>query len=173
MKRQEGWSMAVLKKAKAKKGAAENAARKGTDHALAITPDQLGPGWRSIVPEKVSIADDLRPVYHEIKAYSLEEFDERRAQLLTLIFQFKDNGEAVQAYEKVGEGLESDLPKRPTIGDGSVIYELDMRPMVVMKIFSSRKDNWVTIFTLWLFKDFDLDDAWVTDVMTHQLKRLK
>ena len=109
----------------------------------------------------------------EIKAYSLEEFDERRAQLLTIIFQFKDEEEAVQAFEKVGEGLESDLPKRPAIGDGSVIYELDMRPMVVMKIFSSRKDDWVTIFTLWLFKDFDLDDSWVTDVMTSQLQRLQ
>ncbi len=93
--------------------------------------------------------------------------------MLTIIFQFKDKEEAVQAFEKVGEGLESDLPKRPAIGDGSVIYDLDMRPMVVMKIFSSRKDNWVTIFTLWLFKDFDLDDSWVTGVMTSQLKRLQ
>ena len=133
--------MAVLRKAKAKKGAAENETGKGSDRTLAIPPDQLGPGWRSIVPEKVSIADDLRPIYREIKAYSLEEFDERRAQLLSIIFQFKDKEEAVQAFEKVGEGLESDLPKRPTIGDGSVIYELDMRPMVVMKIFSSRKEQ--------------------------------
>ncbi len=165
--------MAVLRKAKAKKGGVENEAGKGSDRSLAIPPDRLGPGWRSIVPEKVSIADDLRPIYREIKAYSLEEFDERRAQLLTIIFQFNDKEEAAQAFEKVGEGLESDLPKRPTIGDGSVIYELDMRPMVVMKIFSSRKGNWVTIFTLWLFKDFDLDDSWVTGVMTSQLKKLQ
>ena len=164
--------MAVLRKAKAKKGTAENEAGTGSDRALAIPSDQLGPGWRSIVPEKVSIADDLRPVYREIKAYSLEELDERRAQLLSIIFQFKDKEEAVQAFEKVGEGLESDLPKRPTIGDGGVIYELDMRPMVVMKIFSFRKGNWVTIFTLWLFKDFDLDDAWVMDVMRSQFGRL-
>ncbi len=165
--------MAVLRKAKAKKGGVENEAGKGSDRALAIPPDQLGPGWRSIVPEKVSIADDLRPIYREIRAYSLEEFDERRAQLLAIIFQFKDKEEAAQAFQKVGEGLESDLPKRPAIGDGSVIYDLDMRPMVVMKIFSSRKDDWVTIFTLWLFKDFDLDDSWVTGVMTSQLKRLQ
>ncbi len=163
--------MAVLRKAKAKKGGAENGM--GMDRTLAIPSEQLGPGWRSVVPEKVSIAEDLRPVYREIKAYSLEELDERRAQLLTIIFQFKDKEEAVQAFEKVGEGLESDLPKRPTIGDSSVLYELDMRPMVVMKIFSSRKDNWVTIFTLWLFKDFDLDDTWVTNIMTSQLKTLQ
>ena len=31
----------------------------------------------------------------------------------------------------------------------------------------------MTIFTLWLFKDFDLDDSWVTGVMTSQLKRLQ
>jgi hypothetical protein len=172
MKRQEGWSMAVLRKAKAKKGGVENEARKGSDRALAIPPDQLGPGWISIVPERVSIADDLRPIYRELKGYSLEEFDERRAQLLTIIFQFKDNQEAVQAFQMVGEGLETDLPKRPAIGDESVIYDLDMRPMVVMKIFSTRKDDWVTIFTLWLFKDFDLDDSWVAGVMTSQLKRL-
>jgi len=165
--------MAVLRKSKAKKGGVEDGAGKTSDRSLAISPDQLGPGWRSIVPEKVSIADDLKPTYREIRAYSLEEFDERRAQLLSIIFQFKDMKEAAQAFEKVGEGLESDLPKRPAIGDGSVIYELDMRPMVVMKIFSSRKENWVTIFTLWLFKDFDLDDSWVTGVMTSQLKRLQ
>jgi hypothetical protein len=165
--------MAVLRKAKAKKGVGEAEAARRSARSLSIPPDQLGPGWRAIVPEKVSIADDLRPTYREIRAYSLEEFDERRAQLLSIIFQFRDREEAAQAFQKVGEGLESDLPKRPAIGDESVIYELDMRPMVVMKIFSSRRDEWVTVFTLWLFKDFDLDDSWVTGVMSSQLKTLQ
>jgi hypothetical protein len=140
------------------------------DRHLALSPEQLGPGWRGTVPDKVSISDDLKPVYREIKACSLDEFDEHRAQLLTILLEFADREEALQAFQKVGDGLESDIPKRPDIGEGSVIYELDMRPIVVMKIFSSHSGNWVTIFTLWLFKDLDLDDGWVTRVMRAQIQ---
>ncbi len=142
------------------------------DRHLALSPEQLGPGWRDIVPDKMSISEDLKPVYREIKAYSLEEFDERRAQLLTILFEFSDREEARRVFQQVGDGLESDVPKRPDIGEGSVIYELDMRPMVFMKIFSSQKGTWVTIFTLWLFKDLDLDDGWVTRVMRSQIQRV-
>ena len=164
--------MAMLRNGKDVKATTITGTDEVKDRHLALSPEQLGPGWRTIVPDNVSISDELRPAYKEIKAYSKEEFDERRAQLLIILFEFEDKAKALQAFQKVGDGLESDIPKRPEIGEGSVIYELDMRPMVVMKIFSSHSGKWVAIFTLWLFKDLDLDDGWVTNVMRSQIQRV-
>ena len=143
------------------------------DKGIALGPHDVGPGWKYIRPENLKLSEGRKYDYREVKAYALEDANTmKRAQLLIVLFDYSDEQSAKDAYIEIGQGLESEMPKDPKIGDESTIYELDMRPMVEMKICAFRKEKWLAIFTIWMFQDFELNDAWVKDLLKRQYDRM-
>ncbi|HSV42085.1 MAG TPA: hypothetical protein VLH13_01575 [Methanomassiliicoccales archaeon] len=156
------------------KGGAQKADPTTIDRKLSLEPDQLGPGWMRISPENVRLSNEQKFDYREVKAFALEDATTaKRAQLLIVLFDYGNEEVARWAFRDIGQGLETEMPKMPDVGDESVIFELDMKPMAQMRICAMRHGPWLAIFTLWLFQDFDLEDAWIKKMMVDQLERLK
>lgn len=160
----------VLRKRKAE---AVSAIKNVNDMRLCLTPDQIGPGWDFIIPENVKLTDERPYKYREVKAYALLSPETmKKAQLMVVLFDYGDETTAKGAYNEIGIGLESEMPKHPGVGDQDVLWELDMKPMVRMKIAAMRKGPWLTIMTAWLFSDFETDDQWMKDLLQKQLARI-
>ncbi|OPY31867.1 MAG: hypothetical protein A4E32_01471 [Methanomassiliicoccales archaeon PtaU1.Bin124] len=143
------------------------------DMQVALMPDQVGQGWDFIIPENVQLTEDRPYKYREVKAYALLAPEtKKQAQLLIVLFDYGDDETAQQAFKDIGKGLESEMPKRPGVGDDSILWELDMKPMVRMKIAAMRKGSWLVIMTAWLFQDYEVEDQWVKTLLERQLARI-
>ena len=143
------------------------------DMQVALMPDQVGSGWDFIIPENLKLSEDRPYKYREVKAYALLSPEtQKKAQLLIVIFDYGDAESAKAAFKEIGKGLESEMPKRPEVGEESVLYELNMKPMAMMDIASFRKGSWLVVMTAWLFSDYEAEDQWVKGLMEKQLKRI-
>lgn len=144
------------------------------DRGVCLDPHQLGVGWMRIVPENIKLTEDRKYDYREVKAFVLQSMETAKlAQLLVVIFDYGDEQVARESFKEMGQGLESEMPKVPGVGDESVVYELEMMPTVTMKIAAARQGDWLAIFTLWLFQDYELEDTWVKKMMQDQVEKIK
>ncbi|QLH74083.1 MAG: hypothetical protein HPY73_00540 [Methanomassiliicoccales archaeon] len=144
------------------------------DRRFSITSDQLGEGWRPIIPEKIKLTDERPYIYREVKGFALEDPSmDKLAQLLVVLFDYGDDSVSKDAFREIGKGLESEMPKVPNIGDESVVYEMELMHSIRIKVMSFRYRNWLAIFTMWLFKEYDVEDLWVKELMSKQLERIK
>lgn len=144
------------------------------DRKFALSPGEIGEGWMYIVPDKIKLSEERPYAYREVKAFALKEGPaENKAQLLIVLFDYGDEGEAKEAFKEIGKGLESEMPKMPNVGDESVLYELDLMPSIEMKIVSFRYKQWLVMFTIWLFKGYEVEDGWIKELMEKQLKKVK
>jgi hypothetical protein len=143
------------------------------DMELCITPDQIGQGWDYIIPENIQLSDEREYHYREVKAYALLNRETHKmAQMLVVLFEYNNVDNAKGAFQEIGEGLESEIPKVPGLGEESVLYELDMKPIVKMKIAAVRSGTWLIIFTAWLFQDYEVEDEMIKDLLQKQLVRI-
>lgn len=144
------------------------------DKDICITPLDVGEGWEYIVPENLKLSEERKYRYREVKAFSLQGISMMKmGQLLVVIFDFGDEKTSKEAFAEIGKGLETEMPKDPGVGDESTLYEMDMQPIVKMRIASFRKGTWLAIFTLWQFQGYEVDDQWVRSIMERQLKNIK
>lgn len=162
----KGTQMAYRKSGRSKGG---NRVKGVEDRSLALRPEDVGLNWFSFVPDKVQVTEVRRYSFREIKAFALNGPSSKLAQLLVVLFDYGDPQMALEAYHEVGKGFESDVPRVPNVGEESVIYGLDLQPLVRMKVAAFRKGTWMVMFTLWLFQDYDLDDGWLKNIMMKQL----
>jgi hypothetical protein len=157
-----------------KKGQPPTTVLNRDDKGICITSDQMGDGWEPMVPENLKLSEERRYRYREVKAFSLESQGMMKmAQLLVVLFDFEDTATAKEAFGEMAQGLETEMPKNPGIGDESTLYELDMQPIVKMRIAAFRNDTWLAIFTLWQFQGYDIDDQWMRSIMERQLENIK
>jgi hypothetical protein len=143
------------------------------DKGICITPDQIGEGWEPMIPENLKLSEERKYRYREVKGFSLQNLGmTKMAQLLVVLFEFEDDGTAKEAFAEVAKGLETEMPKNPGVGDESTLYEMDMQPIVKMRIAAFRKGTWLVIFTVWQFQGYDTDDQWMRSIMESQLNKI-
>lgn len=144
------------------------------DRGICLTPDQVGDGWAHMVPENLRLSDERKYRYREVKAFSLENLGMMKmAQFLVVLFDFEDAMTAKEAYAEIGQGLETEMPKNPGVGEESTLYEMDMQPIVKMRIAAFRNGTWLAIFTLWQFQGYEVEDQWMRSIMERQLEMIK
>lgn len=144
------------------------------DLRFSLEPSQIGEGWKHIVPDKIKLSEERPYVYREVKGFTLEDASlDKMSQLLIVLFDYGDEDGATEAFKEIGKGLESEMPKMPNVGDESVVYELELMHSIRMKIMAFRYGKWLVIFTLWLFKEHEVEDTWVKELMDKQLSKIK
>jgi hypothetical protein len=143
------------------------------DKGICITPEQVGEGWAPMIPENLKLSEERKYRYREVKAFSLQNVGfTKMAQLLVVLFDFADKKIAKEAFDEIAQGLETEMPKNPGVGDESTLYEIDMQPIVKMRIAAFRNGSWLAIFTVWQFQGYETDDQWMRSIMDSQLNKI-